>query len=335
MWDTLDVAARRAMAAEQSVALRVKSAVDAVWIGAATLAVLIVLTAFQVVALSLVDLAILLAILLLMPLSVALLQQPRWRLAADWMLAAASRWQPAAALSAVIALLLPPGYRAAALATPWLLLTILIADAGLWSLLQGGWRRPHTLAACLGMMFVAIGGLWLVLWRFGAWPGGFEPIIAQLTVVHFHYAGLFLPLLFAATLSGSRLSSRMRIAANIVTLTFCASTLLLAIGITWSPPLELASAWLLAFAAGCVGVWQVIAAWNRAMENCSGRRGAGLLLISSASLLCGLGLAAIYAWGEFRGPPLLSIEQMIPTHGLLMSVGFALCGLLGWRKMTL
>jgi hypothetical protein len=40
----------------------------------------------------------------------------------------------------------------------------------------------------------------------------------------------------------------------------------------------------------------------------------------------------MYAIGEFVGSQPLAISTMIPTHGLAMSLGFSLPGLIGWRN---
>lgn len=335
MWHVLDAATRRETATSQSTALRVKSTLEPVWIGLATLAVLVVAAACGLVSLALVDWIIMLALLVLTPQALALLDSPGLNLSLTWLLRFVRLLQPAAALLAIAAWLAPQGALSAACAAPWFLLTILIADVGAASLVQGGWRRPESLAAALGMLFVPIGGAWLVLWRFGAWPGGYDPIIAQLTVVHFHYAGLFLPVVLSQVIVASRETNLLRpAAANMLVVTIAAATLLLALGITWSPTVEIVAAWLLVAAGVAVGIWQAVVACRMATASPRDRSAAGLLLASSTALLSGLALAAIYAAGEFQQRPTLTIEQMIPLHGLAMSLGFALCGLTGWGSVT-
>ena len=58
-----------------------------------------------------------------------------------------------------------------------------------------------------------------------------------------------------------------------------------------------------------------------------------LLRISVFSLLLALGLGMLYGTGEFLGQPWITILQMVTYHGWLNSVGFAFCGLLGWRLL--
>ena len=56
-----------------------------------------------------------------------------------------------------------------------------------------------------------------------------------------------------------------------------------------------------------------------------------LLLISSASLICGMTLAMTYALGTYLDTKWLDIPTMIPLHGIANSIGFSLCGLLAWN----
>jgi hypothetical protein len=54
--------------------------------------------------------------------------------------------------------------------------------------------------------------------------------------------------------------------------------------------------------------------------------------ISSTSVVVAMLLAIVYSigrWADLRAP---SMEAMAWTHGLLNSLGFALCGVWGWRR---
>jgi hypothetical protein len=43
-----------------------------------------------------------------------------------------------------------------------------------------------------------------------------------------------------------------------------------------------------------------------------------------------MGLAVVYAIGEFTGQTSINIPTMIRTHGMFNALGFATCGLVGW-----
>jgi len=59
-----------------------------------------------------------------------------------------------------------------------------------------------------------------------------------------------------------------------------------------------------------------------------------LLTIAACSVLVGMVLAVQWALGSTLGTPALSIPAMAATHGVLNGLGFALCGVLGWRLHT-
>jgi hypothetical protein len=114
------------------------------------------------------------------------------------------------------------------------------------------------------------------------------------------------------------------------------STVLLALGITFSPMLEVAAALLLAVTAGLVAIAQLkvaVLVGRPAVMT--------MLAVSSVSLLSGMALAGVFACGEYLAPSLgltpysgggwLDVPSMIRLHGLTLAFGFALAGLLGWQ----
>lgn len=181
------------------------------------------------------------------------------------------------------------------------------------------------------MMFLVVGGMWTSFYRFGSWPGGFPPVIAKLTAVHFHYAGFALPVI-AAMVSQSR---RGKLSALLVP-TIAVATLLLAVGITFAPLVELAAALILVVA----GVWLAVLQMGIAFGT---RRPATFVTLaaSGVAMLSGMAMVSIYAIGEFLAPRLglgeysgggwIDIPTMIRFHGLTMAIGFALLGLAGWH----
>src|SRR5262249_61736011 len=62
-------------------------------------------------------------------------------------------------------------------------------------LLQRGRRSIADISVNVGFIYLAVGGTWAVLSRSGWRPLDFRDIIVLATAVHFHYAGLILPLL--------------------------------------------------------------------------------------------------------------------------------------------
>jgi hypothetical protein len=99
-----------------------------------------------------------------------------------------------------------------------------------------------------------------------------------------------------------------------------------AVGIAFSPQLEWLAALALAVASGIVAILQVRFA-------CRIRASAAraCLLLSGSSLIAGMVLASGYAMARFWGLAWLTIPQMLPTHGAINALGFALLGLIGWN----
>lgn len=221
--------------------------------------------------------------LLAVPLALRLIPVPRIFL---WI-------QPGAAALTVVSFLFPPGLLAAILAAPWFLFTAALALTR-----QPSWNFK------LAVLFIPVGGAWLVISRAGMQPLGFTEPIVLLTAVHFHFAGFVSPIL-AGLVRPPR----------IVQVGVLLGPPLLAAGITLSPTLELAAAIGLAISVGATGFRQL-------------RHRSILLWVSSFSAMAGMILAVLYA---FR---ILDIPTMARWHGVLLSLGFGICGLLGWQQKT-
>jgi hypothetical protein len=265
---------------------------------------------------------LLLGPLVVLPLGLALLL-PRDADPGATPLRGAAGVQLPAALPLLGAVILPAGPVAAALALPWLGFTLVLAVAGLARL----WPRVPKSAAEIGfaaaLLFPAVGGGWLVLSALGARPLGFTPEIVRATAIHFHYAGFALPLL-----AGLTASVRPGLASRVVCAGVVTGVPLVALGITLSAfgvrlP-EWLAAWFLA------AVCAVLAGQQAGLAS-RPRPGRLLLAVSGLSLLLGMGLAALYAWGTYWGPAWLDIPLMLRTHGAINALGFALPGLLAWN----
>jgi hypothetical protein len=235
--------------------------------------------------------------------------------------------QPAAALLIVGSFLLPPGPLAALLAGPWLLVTGLVALFGLWRLLPRGLGSAAEVCLDAGLLYLPIGGAWLVLARLGARPLDFPDVIVLLTAVHFHYAGFIAPLLTA--MAGRALPANggwARQAYRAVAAGIIVGSPLLAVGFTLSPMLRLVAALILAasvFGLAALTLGVVIPAIQPGATR-------WLLGVSATAVMLPMLLVGFYAVGEFTGDPIVTIPQMAQIHGWLNAVGFALCGLLGW-----
>ncbi len=242
----------------------------------------------------------------------------------------AGKVQLPAGLFLGLAYLLSPGPWTALATLPWLGFTLLLAVAGFARMKSGGLTRElHLLCADVALMFLAIGGLWTLADRGGVSPLGFAPGIVSLTAVHFHYAGLLLPL-FAGLAQREMWMSRMasRAAVGVVLGVPAVAFGITATQLGWSPTIEAGAGCGLALAGMAVAVLHV-----RLALDARWLMGARILLgIAGASLFFGMMLAALYAIRAFSAPvPWLDLPQMRAVHGTVNALGFGLCGVLGWR----
>jgi len=229
----------------------------------------------------------------------------------------------------------PAGLLAAILATPWFLVTLLLAFLGARYMLREVRDLDAQLALGAALMLVAVGGGWTLVSRAGLRPANFSTAIVLLTGVHFHYAGFALPVLTGwtirhlqkqATPSSFWSSSFGSILRRGLVAAVIGGVPLVGIGITFSPLLEVLASGLLTLAALLLAMLQIQVALQ---ESHALRR--SLLFLSSVSLICGMGLAITYALGTYLETQWLDIPTMIPLHGIANSLGFSLCGLLAWN----
>ena len=268
------------------------------------------------------------AALVLFPLLIELMDEPEEMIAAKGRLNVI-RWLqlPAAALL-VAACAQSAGWLATALAAPWIIVTWLLAWIGAARIFHRGLRPQWMLCRDAGLLFMAVGGAWTLADRLGLHPLGFGTDIVQLTAVHFHVAGLVLPLVTSLVLREFP-ESRVATASGWGVL---AGVPLVAIGITstqfgYGHAAEFFAALVLAPSAMIVAVFQLGLA-RQSRWPVSARR---LWSVAGVSLVFGMWLALLYAARAYGMPlPWLDIPWMRALHGTANALGFALCSVLGW-----
>lgn len=235
---------------------------------------------------------------------------------------------PAAGL--LLASCIVPGGRAAALlASPWIALTAMLAGMGAYRLLRRGFQPLGSLCQDAGLIFIAVGGAWTLADRLGLHPLGFGTDIVQLTAVHFHFAGLVLPVVTGLVVREFP-SSRI---ATIAGWGVLAGVPLVAVGITSSQlgqthALEFFAALVLAGSAMIVACFQL----RLVTETRWPLKVRMWWSIAGFSLVFGMSLALLYAARPYFAPlPWLDLPWMRALHGTVNALGFAFCALLGWR----
>ena len=270
-----------------------------------------------------VRLAVLLAVSVLIPLGLALIE-PNSRL----LLAA-----PVASAFAVGSVQLPQGPLAAAMAAVYLSYTVAWAFVGLGQALSSdffGLKKGAPdfagISRAIALLYLPGGAIWLVASRLGLNPMGFVDLIVLLTALHFHFSGFCAPLLLG--LAGRKLEHKpgaARALFRVSAVAVATGTPLLAIGFTVSPPIEFLGATLISSGISIVSVLLLI----QVLPTMRGVARAALGL-SALSGIFGMALALYYAAGEVSQTFTISIPQMARFHGTANALGFALGGLLGW-----
>ncbi|MFI6446669.1 YndJ family protein [Kitasatospora sp. NPDC050543] len=240
-------------------------------------------------------------------------------------LAPLRRCWPAAAVPGAVALWLPRGPGATALAAAYALTTLVLAAQAPRRLLRTRSLAPREIAVLTALAAPSVAGLALVAERSGHRLFGFDLDILALTVPHFHYAG------FTAALVAGLVcrAAPGRPAARYAALSVPLGTLLVLAGYFVDDWAELLGAVVLT-----AGMWLVgLLTWRDLRTRSGDRTTAGLLAVSAAVLAATMLLALWWALGEASGLPHPTLTWMAATHGLGNALGFALCSLLAWRRL--
>jgi hypothetical protein len=234
----------------------------------------------------------------------------------------AVRLLPVGAGLLLVSFLIPSGFFAAVLATPWLAITA-------WTALVAGARLardPAPLqpdvrhATDASVAFLAVGATFAVIDRLGVQPFGFSTAVTLLTAVHFHFAGFVLPL--AGALAFARRPSRwLEVALGVVIVGIPVT----ALGFLGLPLANWVGAVLTASGGLLVGVATI------AIARTFVRRSAvALAVVAGASLIVSMPMAIVYGTGTLLGTTWLGVEEMAAIHGALNALGFSLAVMVAW-----
>jgi hypothetical protein len=285
-------------------------------------------------ALSLVELFLCLAMLVLVPLGLGIASTPRRAGGTARLYSIAVLGQLPAAVAAMGGFTYEPGtIQRAVLLGPWATLTLTVGLFGTWRLLSHGLDPLPELSIDAALLYVPIAGIFLLLHALEI-TFHFQPEIVLLTGIHFHYAGFVLPLVVGragriAAVDGSFGDDRFGRVAAASTIGIITGISLVAIAITLASVLELPA--VVIFAAAILGTVGTI---FRTVITSSSPLPAALLTIASISIVVTIGLALAYAYSVFPGTArLIGLHQMIHWHGTINALGFALPALSAIRLL--
>jgi hypothetical protein len=232
-----------------------------------------------------------------------------------------ARWWFFFAVPGVISLWLPRGPVSITLASVYLVGTVVLIALAVRHFLQHKRLRPRDIALYTALATPSIAALSLVAERSSYELFGFSLTVLSLTVAHFHFAG------FAAALIAFLISGPRTTAGDAAAISVPLGTGIVLLGFFLGDAVELAGAAVLTAGMWLVG-WNL---WRRARH--ADRTTAVLLTVSAAVLVATMLLALSWALGHVVATPYLPLGWMVATHGLANAVGFALCGLLAWRRL--
>ncbi|MFD5145722.1 YndJ family protein [Streptomyces sp. NPDC058401] len=187
---------------------------------------------------------------------------------------------------------------------------------------------PAEVAVLTALVAPSVAGTALVAERAGYRLFGFDLDILALTVPHFHFAGFTAALVAGLVCRASADGALARWAAYSVP----AGTALVLLGYFIDDWAELVGAVTLTG-----GMWAVaLLTWRDLRPGAGARdRVTGALLGCSAVVLVATMLLALWwALGEATGIVHPTLTWMAATHGLGNALGFGLCSLLAWRRLT-
>jgi hypothetical protein len=275
---------------------------------------------------------ILFAALVLMPLVIEIADGPARAHGARQLLGWAARLQLPGALILLIGFRLEPGVAAMASAGLWSAVLLTMAASGAVQLWKAPKAGPVRVCSEAGLVFAAIGAAWLLADRAGVRPLGFDGDIVLLTAVHFHYAGVILPVLTSRALEAVAPGVWGRVtAAGVV-----AGVPAVALGITstqlgWAGGVECAAALIMSTAGLAVAMTHVrlgLGLRRSVAVRC-------LWVAAGCSLAAGMLLSALYGMREVFAPwPWLDIRWMRALHGSVNAIGFAGAGTWAWWSVA-
>jgi hypothetical protein len=264
------------------------------------------------------------------PLALAVLTRLRDEIGASpsALLVLAGRLQPAAATFLVASFSSSSGTTAGALALPWLAVALAVAASGIRDAARRQGVRVSAASLVAAPLFFVIGAVWLVLWRLGTGPRTFSPLMVSLAAMHFHFAGFSTHVLIGAT--GRRVaSSGLRPLHRVVTIGALGGLPLLAAGKAFQLPIARIAG------VGAMAVALLVLSVTMTRVAMAARSGItrALLVASAASGAAAVALASVYGMAELVARDWLGIETMMAAHGVLMALGFTLCGLAGHLRL--
>ncbi|PRO65992.1 YndJ family transporter [Alkalicoccus urumqiensis] len=275
---------------------------------------------------TIVEIALALSFLILIPLLIHIAVPKRATVTAEHWLFWLSDHSVAAALFALAAVTLDNYWISVLCAAVWLVYTGLIAMMGAVRIWNRRIYPAEEMIIDIGLLFTAVGGMWLLLSEAGIHrllP--YSEITIQLTAVHYHYSavvvtiltGAFGRFLFAQTGKTGPLYRFLAIGTAV-------GSPLIALGVVQGPPLEVVYVTIYSTILLWMSVWWFILLPRMPL------RARWFIGTASVTLFISIGVTMLYAIGMVTETQFVTLDMMFYWHGAVNSLGFSLFGVVGW-----
>lgn len=198
----------------------------------------------------------------------------------------------------------------------YFLATCIIAKKGLERFLNRGFINLAEIMLDAGFLYIAIGGAWYFAY-IAQIDTGFSPIITWLTAIHFHYSGFLLCV--SLGLFGRLYTRKLY---RPIALIILSGPLLVALGITFSTVIEMASVtlYVLAIFILLIMTFQVRMPFIQAIS----------IRLTIGALCFTIIWSFLYAYGNYSGQVIVNIPNMLDFHGKINCFVFGTFTVIGW-----
>ena len=198
----------------------------------------------------------------------------------------------------------------------YLISTLIVAWQGVHRFLKRGFVNTAEMMIDIGLVYIVMGGVWFLAFHLQL-DTGFSPIITWLTAIHFHYSA-FLLCISVGLIGRLHMTRFYRLCCMVI----AAGPMLVAVGITFSRVIEMASVSL--YVVAIFGISYLVMKWKMP-------RTVGLLIRVAFSTLCFTIIwSLLYAFSNLTGMRLVDIPDMLAFHGVLNCLLFGGVIVLAW-----
>lgn len=198
----------------------------------------------------------------------------------------------------------------------YLLVTFWIAWKGIDRFLKRGFSNTAELMIDLGLIYIAVGGMWFLAY-IGKFDTGFSEMTTWLTAIHFHYSA-FMLCISVGLVGRVQATWLYKMCALII----ATGPMTVALGITFSHTIEIISVslYVLAIYAITFYTFRLKFPFVQAI----------FVRIPFVTLCVTILWSFLYAYGNFSDNTVVTIPTMLIVHGFLNCLAFGSFTVIGW-----